>query len=145
MPPKKVAGCIFISPAKRVLCVLGRDAQKWSFPKGHIKKGETAYECARRECYEETGHYPPQVCRRVILLPTGTYFVYDSHEFTCHTHDTKEVQATAWLSYITLKRCSVNLDVSAFLRYYPELLEAQSYTSRYSQIKPLAWISTESY
>ena len=28
---------------------------RWGFPKGHVEKGETALEAAKRECFEETG------------------------------------------------------------------------------------------
>ena len=145
MVQKHVAGCIFLSPQGRILCVLGRASQKWSFPKGHLQEGETPYQCARRETVEETGFLPPIGCRKVVLLPTGTYFVFDVNEFYCMPQDTQEVETTAWLSPHQLRRCSVNLDVNCFLQRHSYLFEAQSQHSPYKQNKPtpIQWINTE--
>ena len=136
MSHKHVAGCIFISPRRRVLCVFGRASQKWSFPKGHLQDGETPYQCARRECFEETGIVPPRGCKKVVLLPTGTYFVFETAEFACDPLDVEEVEATAWLSYKQLCRRSVNIDINAFLTFHTHLLEAQSFRTEKTQSRP---------
>jgi 8-oxo-dGTP pyrophosphatase MutT (NUDIX family) len=44
-PPKKI---------RKILFVKGKSGY-YSFPKGRMKEGETDYECASREVYEETG------------------------------------------------------------------------------------------
>ena len=141
---KHVAGCIFISPRQRILCVFGRASQKWSFPKGHLQEGETPFQCARRESYEETGVVPPLGCRKVVLLPTGTYYVFEVNEFPCRPQDINEVETTAWLSIRQLKRVSVNLDINAFLQHHSYLFEAQSHdTHKYYRPNPVRWIETE--
>lgn len=41
----------------------------WTFPKGHVEKGETARRAAVREVFEETGYR----CRILGRLPTARY------------------------------------------------------------------------
>lgn len=145
MSNKHVAGCIFLSPRRRILCVLGRASQKWSFPKGHLQDGETAYQCARRECLEETGVVPPLGCKKVVLLPTGTYYVFETAEFKCCPLDIEEVGATAWLSIRQLRKMTVNIDVNAFLNFHSHLCEAQSINtiSKQSRPRPFQWTENE--
>jgi 8-oxo-dGTP pyrophosphatase MutT (NUDIX family) len=145
MHTKHIAGCIFISSRKRILCVLGRASQKWSFPKGHLQNGETLFQCARRETFEETGVLPPQGCKRVLLLPTGTYYVFETNEFQCCPQDTNEVEYTAWLSYSQLCRASTNLDINAFLSRHMDMCVAQRPHALYTQYKPtpIRWIDAE--
>lgn len=47
------AGCIIFSE-ESVLIVKNKKIS-FSFPKGHIKKGESVFDCAKRELFEETG------------------------------------------------------------------------------------------
>ena len=80
----------------------------WTFPKGHIEKGEKAPEAALREVEEETGY------RCEILKPfdkvqywfkregqlinkTVTWFLMKPLEKT-GTHDAEEVLETRWVS-----------------------------------------------
>lgn len=50
------AGVILRDRTNRILLVLGRRHDKWSFPKGHLNEGETSpRHCAVRETKEETG------------------------------------------------------------------------------------------
>lgn len=142
---KHVAGCIFISPRHRILCVLGRASKKWSFPKGHLQDGETPFQCARRETFEETGVLPPQGCKRVVLLPTGTYFIFEVNEFQCFPQDTNEVEDTAWLTYKQLCRANVNLDINAFLSRHMDMCVAQRPNTMYRQYRPISipWIDVE--
>lgn len=37
------------------LLIKSKRSERWGFPKGHIEKGETELETARREIFEETG------------------------------------------------------------------------------------------
>jgi 8-oxo-dGTP pyrophosphatase MutT (NUDIX family) len=82
--------------------------QIWTFPKGHIEKGEKAPEAALREVEEETG-YRCQIVKpfeRVqyyfqrngaLTRKTVTWFLMKPLEKT-GTHDPKEILETAWVS-----------------------------------------------
>ena len=48
-------GVILTNSKGQYLLVKGVYTSVWSFPKGHLEKGETYLECAVRECKEETG------------------------------------------------------------------------------------------
>lgn len=55
---EKSCGAVVINGEKenlRVLLVKNRNAAHWSFPKGHIEKGENEQQTALREVWEETG------------------------------------------------------------------------------------------
>lgn len=55
MEPKHLgAGIIFLTPDYKTL-ILKKKNKKWSFPGGHAETGETPFQTAKRECYEETG------------------------------------------------------------------------------------------
>lgn len=49
------AGCIIVNVQEGKIALVIRDGE-YSFPKGHLEKGETIKECAERETIEETGH-----------------------------------------------------------------------------------------
>ncbi|WP_327116304.1 NUDIX hydrolase [Streptomyces sp. NBC_01341] len=67
------AGCVLWrrSPEGRTeICLVHRPRyDDWSFPKGKLKRGETALEGALREVLEETGHR----CAPGAVLPTALY------------------------------------------------------------------------
>ncbi len=50
-----LASGIVIVKADEVLLV--RDKHGWSLPNGSTESGETFFETAKRECFEETGLY----------------------------------------------------------------------------------------
>lgn len=51
------AGCVLINlETKKIGLVYRKNRDDFSFPKGHLEKGETLIECAIRETEEETGH-----------------------------------------------------------------------------------------
>ena len=51
----KKAGCILINKETKKIALVCRKGE-FSFPKGHLEKGETIEECAIRETTEETGY-----------------------------------------------------------------------------------------
>ena len=58
MEKEKSCGAIVFRKNKNtidVLIIKHRNGGHWSFPKGHVEKGETEEETARREVKEETG------------------------------------------------------------------------------------------
>ena len=52
--PVQVAGGIVLNKKGQVL-VVNQRGRSWSLPKGHIEKGESTLDAARREIYEESG------------------------------------------------------------------------------------------
>jgi mutator protein MutT len=80
---------------------------KWTFPKGHIEKGETAPEAAIREVQEETG-FRCEIIRPFekvqyyfqrsgqLTKKTVTWFLMKALEKT-GTHDTDEIMETRWV------------------------------------------------
>jgi 8-oxo-dGTP pyrophosphatase MutT (NUDIX family) len=67
----KGAGVILRDSGDRILLVLGKKHDKWSFPKGHVDEDDkTGEDCAARETKEETG--------LVVEIPTGSsYWVHN--------------------------------------------------------------------
>ena len=67
----KKAGCILLSLETKCIALIYRDRQNdYSFPKGHLEKGEDYKTCAIRETAEETkrvarvlDEYPPYIER----------------------------------------------------------------------------------
>lgn len=51
------AGALVFKHTKEEICfAMVKDSYgKWTFPKGHVRRGETLREAAERECSEETG------------------------------------------------------------------------------------------
>ncbi len=118
----QVYGSILISDNQRILLIKGRNSGKWSFPKGHSRKGKTELEAASRETYEETGIFPPLQFDKIIHLATGTYFVYSCSESIPVPLDTKEVIQAKWMDLQEIKTLSVNVDVNTFLRSHAMML-----------------------
>ena len=53
----KKGGCVLINPKDKTIAIIYRPKKNdYSFPKGHMEKGEDVLECAIRETIEETGH-----------------------------------------------------------------------------------------
>ena len=103
--------------------VLGRKANKWSFPKGHREEGEEPIDCATRELLEETGRTltgdeddlgSPSFSR------TCTYFMRRTGYkdlFDCGKSDKGEVRRIKWFArkeLENLERHEVNKDVHLY-------------------------------
>jgi ADP-ribose pyrophosphatase YjhB (NUDIX family) len=74
---RKRCGIILIDSNNHLLAVIGKDTYKLSFPKGKKKFGETEWEGAVRECYEETGLdlEDPDVQSKVFYI--NTFYIHD--------------------------------------------------------------------
>lgn len=55
MKSTRSAGGIVINMKSGKILMVNQEGQRWSFPKGHIDKGENEFEAAKREIYEESG------------------------------------------------------------------------------------------
>lgn len=50
------SGGIVLSKDFKKIAIVVRNENEYSFPKGHLEKGETLVECAKREVLEETAY-----------------------------------------------------------------------------------------
>ncbi len=108
---------ITCSRTGRFLLVLGREAMKWSFPKGHAHESESAFSCLIREVYEETGFIdlPPPMRRRPLKV--GEYYEFIvPEEFIIRPIDTNEIVEGKWMSLHEIRMIMMNLDTSYYFR-----------------------------
>ena len=127
--PNSVYGCILVTSDRKVLVIRGRKSGKWSFPKGHSEQDESELDAAIRETKEETGLLLNTWYQQAIQLATGVYFVYRYKEQPCIPLDTNEVTETRWVSFETLRKMNVNVDINTFLRNYSYLLRKSDWNS----------------
>lgn len=113
---QKVYGVICVSERDRFLLVRGRRTGIWSFPKGHLKPGEMAHDCALRETREETGlALEPWAFYATRKLFAGEYYLYRVLERPLCPEDDGEVDEAGWFSLADMLRMEVNADVRRFL------------------------------
>lgn len=118
--PKKenICGAIIkCSHTGRYLLVLGREAMKWSFPKGHAREGETVFSCLIREVYEETGFIdlPAPIKRKELRV--GQYYEFIvAEEFMIQPVDTNEIVEGKWMSLHDIRLILMNVDTSSYFR-----------------------------
>lgn len=115
-PPFKVYGAICVNNHGKILLVRGRKSQKWSFPKGHMERGETAECCARRELWEETGLFIETPYTSFHKLFGGGYFVFPINgEPYVRAVDTKEIEECKWIPLHAITedsfRCNIDLNI----------------------------------
>lgn len=117
------AGFIIVNKCGEVLLVLGRYANKWSFPKGHTEPGETELACAERELYEETGRTlegNEEDLGVGTFSRTCTYFLRRTKEmdlFSSGRRDKREIKRIKWFNkeeLLGLVREEVNKDVHSY-------------------------------
>lgn len=132
-PSFKVYGCICISPDNRVALVKGRSSGKWSFPKGHLKRGETSIGCALRELREETSIDLSREIpyARYKFLASGGYFIYNmDEEASMSPEDNVEICECGWFSHEEMERMDCNVDVNRYLSHRARELKCESPTFR---------------
>ncbi|MEU6880911.1 NUDIX hydrolase [Streptomyces sp. NPDC046712] len=108
------AGCVLWRPAPsgqgiEIALVHRPKYDDWSHPKGKLKRGETAEECAVREVQEETG----QSCVLGPRLPTARYLAQGRPKEVTYWSaralggtftPTTEVDRVAWLPLAAARR-----------------------------------------
>jgi len=120
---EEVVGVIVRDIDNKLLIVQGVSG-KWSLPKGRRKRGETAYEGALREAYEEAGINLEGGlyvgCRRIGF---GTYFEFRVRSYGenlgLKTKQRKEILAVDWKypgCFWMRRICESNNDLSLFIR-----------------------------
>lgn len=74
---EKSCGAIIVAknPTPKILIVKNKNSKTWGFPKGHVELGETEYQTALREVYEETGLH--------IQFITGFRETSDYYSYGC--------------------------------------------------------------
>ena len=82
------------------------------------------YECALRECFEETG-----ICLKEYKytstnkLYSGEYFIYrNMDELEYNIHDDNEIIDVAWVSIPGMMNLYTNVDVNTFLNNYKQYI-----------------------
>lgn len=110
-------GILYCSRTHRYALVQGRKTGKWSFPKGHVNRYETPFECVIREVREETGITSLPIPEEGVPLGVGYYYTFIvPEEITLAPEDTEEVQASGWFTLTDMKEMRLNIDASLYLR-----------------------------
>jgi 8-oxo-dGTP pyrophosphatase MutT (NUDIX family) len=98
--------------------IQGRASGKWSFPKGHSKRGETPLECAKREISEETGIpiYLLSEPIQFMKLASGKYYLFElSEKIPFDPKDSFEVMGTKWASLEEMRNLNINAGIQQFI------------------------------
>jgi 8-oxo-dGTP pyrophosphatase MutT (NUDIX family) len=107
-------GIIKCTSTNKYLLVKGKS--KWSFPKGHRELNETAYSCAKREIYEETGLVFEDIefkSRTFVSLYYYFNILVDT-ELPVNPIDNEEISEAKWLSLEEIMPLDKNKDVDVF-------------------------------
>lgn len=103
------AGCVLINREnKQIGLVYRKKCDDYSFPKGHLEKDETLYECAIRETEEETGRKCKLVSEKEIGIIEYTNFEGNIKTYmylaidegvTDRIIDEKDKEELVWVNY----------------------------------------------
>lgn len=119
-------------PTDTYLVVRGTTSHKWSFPKGSAEVGETFWQTAERELYEETNLQLSLKDKKHMVIfgyyAKRSYFYVELHDEELplvSTRDCVEIERVSWLSRQSLlakldmgtARQRMNFDLHAFLTH----------------------------
>lgn len=101
------------------LVVLGDEAGKFGFPKGHLECGETVEECAVRELCEETGLEVPYLDpEKTWSNNSCLYYEVDFEDMPIPCpKDMKEVREVRWLSLLDINSMDFDMMNSGLKAY----------------------------
>lgn len=119
------AGVILINNKDEILLVLGKKANKWSIPKGHMDDGETLYDTAHRELKEETGvTIDPKVDTYTgeATIKRVKYYAYSttrsSDDIKSNVYDEREVDRIEWVKQDDIKILDANVSLRTYDSHY---------------------------
>ena len=119
-PTRKAGGILFNKDMTKVVCILNKWhwPNKWGFPKGGVKNGETLREGAIREILEETGiRIRFNECQHGIKIGRTVYFT-GVVEAKLKVPDNTEVIDIKWIKLDDLLKYPINYELKTFaLRY----------------------------
>lgn len=105
----------------KVLVVLGKISNKWSFPKGESDSNEDLEQTAIRELKEETGFEFDNKIEFFFKTKYTTYYKIDisNNEFfqLPNIIDKKEVKKCKFMSLENLRNINGNHDIKFFVNY----------------------------
>jgi ADP-ribose pyrophosphatase YjhB (NUDIX family) len=123
-----VYGVICLNSKNEVLLVKGKKYQVWSFPKGHINRGETGLQCAMRELYEETSVKLDTTHINFFKFRAAQYYLFyldDKNPFM-KIRDTREIDDIKWCPITKLPKNNTNIDVSILKTVMRDLRKNQN-------------------
>lgn len=113
------AGVIILNKlGTRILLVLGKTHNKWSFPKGSKENNESIRECALRELEEETGITKDKIklTNQYFIDKEYLYFIgnLNNEKVKLEIKDKREIKKVEWKSIKSIstkerKQCNTSL------------------------------------
>ncbi len=116
---------------------------KWTFPKGHVRRGETLVEAAERECFEETGLRHLSRRRKLgtidiwfrdrfvhkgrLIHKYIHYYLFEADAaakvYLPRHHDGEKIQEVAWVPVSELTEKSSYKDMKGIVRSALQLIQ----------------------